>query len=141
MASLYTASYTASQALYNIYLWMVRAGQVEAFFNKVRVFSFVFGDAQDLNVRVHCASQLSDGNIVFRFGELSPDGGYSKEQACLAVKTILTDYAAKELHPVLKAAFTEIVKQEDERVASKRKSNPQHNVGPSKRVRKGQTVA
>ena len=132
--------HNASQALYNIYLWMVRAGQVEAFFRTVRVFSFVF-NAQDLSVRVHRASQLAEGNIGFRFDEFSPLGRYSKDQACLLIKTILTDYAAQELHPALTAAFAEIVKQEDERVISKRKNNPPRDVGPSKRVRKSQNAA
>lgn len=33
---------TSSQALYNIWLWMIRAGLKERFFEEVRVFSFVF---------------------------------------------------------------------------------------------------
>lgn len=49
----YTANlHSASQALFNIYTWMVRAGQEEQFFDEVRVFSVVF-NAQDLGVRVH----------------------------------------------------------------------------------------
>ena len=131
--------HNASQALYNIYLWMARAGEVEAFFKTVRVFSFVF-NAQDLSVRVHRASQLAEGNIGFRFHEFSPLGRYTKDQACLLIKSILTDYAAQELHPALHAAFTEIVKQEDERVVSKRKNNPPRDVGTSKRVRKSQNT-
>ncbi len=126
--------HSASQALYNMYLWMARTGEAETFFKDVRVFSFVF-NAQDLGVRVHRTSQLADGNIAFRFAEFLPLGRYSKDQACLLVKTILTDYAAQELHRVLKAAFAEVVKQEDERVVSKRKNNPPRDGGPSKRAR------
>ncbi len=134
-----TNLHSASQALYNMYLWMVRAGKAETFFKTVRVFSFVF-NAQDLGVRVHRVSQLADGNIGFRFDEFSPLGRYSKDQACLLVKTILNNYAAQELHRELKAAFTEVVKQEDERVMSKRKNNPPRDVGPSKRPRRGQNA-
>ena len=129
--------HNASQALYNMYQWMARAGEEEKFFKAVRVFSFVF-NAQDLSLRVHRASQLADGNIAFRFDEFSPLERYTKDRACLLIKSILNDYAAQELHPMLRAAFTEIIKQEDERVVSKRKNNPPRDNGSSKRPRKGQ---
>ena len=88
------------------------AGEVEAFFKTVQVFSFVF-NAQGLSLRVHRASQLADGNIGFRFDKFSPLGRYSKDQASLLIKTIVTDYAAQKLHSALNAAFAEIVKQEE----------------------------
>ena len=52
--------HTASQALYNMWSWMVRAGQENSFFDVVRVFSLVF-NAQDLSVRVHRGSRLANG--------------------------------------------------------------------------------
>lgn len=131
-----TNLHNASQALYNMYTWMVRAGQEAKFFEIVRVFSLVF-NAQDLSVRVHRAFQLADGNLSFCFDEFSPLARYTKDQACLQIKTILTDYAAEELHPALKAAFVEIVSQEDERVISKRKADLARNAS-SKRPRRNQ---
>jgi hypothetical protein len=133
----YTANlHSASQALYNIYNWMVRAGHEESFFNTVRVFSLVF-NAQDLSVRVHRAVQLPTGGgaLGFHFDEFSPLGRYSKDQACLLIKTILTDYAVEELHPTLKSTFVDVVNQEDERVASKRKADAMRN-SSSKRARR-----
>lgn len=134
----YTANlHSASQALYNIYNWMVRAGQEDLFLEKVRVFSVVF-NAQDLSVRVHRTVKLptSGGALGFQFDEFSPLDRYTKDQACLLIHTILTDYAATELHPLLKTAFVEVVDQEDERVASKRKIDAsRHN---SKRAKRNQ---
>lgn len=135
----YTANlHSASQALYNIYNWMVRAGQEELFFETVRVFSLVF-NAQDLSVRVHRAVQLSTGGGVlgFHFDEFSSLARYTKDQACQLIQTILNDYAANELHPILKSTFVEVVKQEDERVAGKRKADGIRDFS-SKRARKYQ---
>lgn len=115
--------YSASQALYNIYHWMVRSEQEDIFFEKVRVFSVVF-NAQDLGIRVHRAVKLPTerGALTFLFDEFEPLGRYTKDQACLQIRTILNDYAKKELHPVLQSTFTELVTQEDERIRSKRKA-------------------
>ena len=126
--------HNASQALYNIYLWMVRADQETLFYNKVRVFSLVF-NAQDLSVRVHRAAPTVDGNISFRFDEVSTLARYTRDQACVLVSTILNNYAAKELHPALKTAYAEVISQEDERVLNKRKAKMARS-GSSKRARK-----
>lgn len=131
--------HSASQALYNMYTWMVRAGQVETFFDQVRVFSVVF-NAQDLSVRVHRGYQQPDGELSFHFDEFSPLDRYTKDSACLLVETILTDYAARELHPALKKAFTEIIQQEDLRVMNKRKANAGRGTS-NKKGRKSQDSA
>ncbi|KAL9124293.1 MAG: hypothetical protein Q9217_006361 [Psora testacea] len=110
----------ASQALNNMYLWMARVQKQQEFFKAVRVFSFVF-NAQDLNLRVHRASQLADGNLCFRFDQFSPLNGYTRDQACMLIRTLLTNYGSGELHPLLKDTFVETVKQEVERVQIKRK--------------------
>ncbi|KAH6678696.1 hypothetical protein B0J14DRAFT_583272 [Halenospora varia] len=120
----YTANlHSASQALYNIYNWMVRSNREDIFLEEVRVFSVVF-NAQDLGIRVHRAIKLptEGGALSFGFDELRPLDRYTKDQACLLIQAIITDYAAKELHPTLKSTFAEIVNQEDERIASKRKA-------------------
>lgn len=134
----YTANlHSASQALYNIYNWMVRAQLEDEFLEKVRVFSVVF-NAQDLGVRVHRAVKLptGGGQLSYHFDEFRPLGRYSKDQACLLVQTILTSYAAKELHPVLKAAFVNVITQEEKRILAKRKAALTRTPS-SKRIRGG----
>ncbi len=134
----YTANlHSASQALYNMYTWFMRLGQEEKFYNDVRVFSLVF-NAQDLSVRVHRAEIRVDGTIYFLFDELLPLQRYTKNQACLLIKTTVAEYAAKELHPLLKTAFKEVTKQESEQaiaLLAKRKANTQSNPS-TKRARR-----
>lgn len=138
----YTANlHSASQALYNIYTWMVRLGQEEKFYNDVRVFSLVF-NAQDLSVRVHRAEMRENGTVYFLFDELLPLQRYTKDQACLLIKTTVAEYAAKELHPLLKTAFKEVTKQESEQamaLLAKRKANTQSNPS-TKRARRHDSV-
>jgi hypothetical protein len=134
----YTANlHSASQALYNIYNWMVRADMEDIFLEEVRVFSVVF-NAQDLGIRIHRAAKLPTGGgaLCFQFDEFRALDRYTKDQACLLIKAIMTDYAAKELHPTLKSAFAEIVTQEDGRITSKRKA-AQAGASSSKRTRRG----
>ncbi|KAF4627531.1 hypothetical protein G7Y89_g10625 [Cudoniella acicularis] len=136
----YTANlHSASQALYNIYSWMVRSDKEDIFLEQVRVFSVVF-NAQDLGVRVHRALKLATGGgaISFQFDEFRPLGRYTKDSACLLMKAIITDYAAKELHPILKATFAETVSQEDGRIANKRKTAAE-GASSSKRNRTSMT--
>lgn len=126
----YTANlHSASQALYNMYTWMVRSGQEEKFYNNVRVFSLVF-NAQDLSVRVHRAETRENESMYFLFDELLPLQRYTKDQACLLIRTTVAEYAAKKLHPLLKTAFKEVTKQESEQamaILAKRKANTQSN--------------
>lgn len=96
--------HSASQALLNIYAWMVRAQQVETFFEKVRVFTFVF-NAQDLLVRMHRASRHDITLLQYHFVEFVEFRAYSKDQVCLLTRNILEKYAIEELHPILKSAF------------------------------------
>jgi hypothetical protein len=132
--------HSASQALYNMYNWMMQAGKEQEFFHKIRVFSLVF-NAQDLSVRIHRAERLptANGALKFQFDEFSPLDRYTRDQACLLINTILTNYATPELHPTLKAAFVEIVNQEDERVATKRKGGPKRSPS-TKRSRREQNT-
>ena len=129
-----TNLHSASQALYNIRTWMVRAGKEEQFFNDVRVFSLVF-NAQDMSVRVHRAEKSGSGEILFRFDDFIPLERYTKDQACLLFKTTVTEYAAKELHPILKEAFREVTSQESAQVINKRKANLQR-IADSKRTKR-----
>ena len=130
-----TNLHTASQALYNMYTWMNITEESEKdFFCTVRVFTLVL-NAQDLSVRIHRPCKAGDGSISYRFEEFWPLSRYSRDQACQLIKTIVNEYAAKELHRVLKNAFAEVSKQEEEVVKSKRKAGPPPG-GQFKRRRK-----
>ncbi|KAH8666005.1 hypothetical protein BGZ60DRAFT_529259 [Tricladium varicosporioides] len=114
----------------------VRTNKEDIFLEEVRVFSVVF-NAQDLGIRVHRAVKLPTGGgaLSFVFDELRPLNRYTKDEACLLTQAIITDYASKVLHPILKSTFAEIVNQEDERIASKRKA-ASAGANSSKRARK-----
>ena len=129
--------HSASQALYNIYGWMVRVEREDEFFRDVRVFSLVF-NAQDLSFRVHRAEQ-HEGAIFFHFVDLLPLQRYTKDQACLLVRTTVTEYAEKQLHPILKATFKEVVAQEKEQIAAKRKASSQ-GLSSEKRTKRGNSL-
>jgi hypothetical protein len=90
---------------------------------EVWVFSAVI-NAQDLGVRVHRGVKLPSGGgaLCFQFDEFRPLDRYTRDQACLLVKVIINDYAAKELYLILKSTFASIVTQEDEQIASKHKA-------------------
>ena len=134
----YTANlHSASQALYNIYAWMIRVNREDDFFNDVRVFSLVL-NAQDLSVRVHRAEKQDD-KLFFHFAEFHSLQRYTKDQACLLIRTTVIGYAEKELHPILRSTFKELTKQETEQISAKRKANFQGQ-SSEKRIRRQQRL-
>jgi len=87
---------------------------------------------------VHRAEIQLNETIYFLFDELLSLQRYTKNQACLLIKTIMAEYAAKELHSLLKTAFKKVTKQESEQIMTfliKRKVNTQSNLS-TKRVRR-----
>ena len=133
--------YNASQALYNIYQWMKEASEEDAFFDKVRVLSFVF-NVKELNVRVHRAARSSSsttkGALRFVFDELYVLPRYTRDQACLLLNSLLENYAIKELHPILKRAFAAVVLRmqlEQQSGSSKRTGTDAQGDSSSKRRR------
>ena len=118
----------ASQALYNIWQWMKRADQLTEFYEKVRVFTFVF-NAQELSVRVHRAEIDKDDDgqdalfFVFDTVEEVEKHGYTRDKVCLLVSSIM-NYANAELLPILQATFMEVMCQEKPKNPSKRKGGP-----------------
>jgi hypothetical protein len=112
--------HSASQALLNIYAWMVRAQQTEVFFEKVRVFSFVF-NAQDLFVRMHRASPHDTTLLQYHFVDFVEFKGYSKDEVCRLLRKILENYAIKELHPVLKKTFDSVTEERCTAIQEKRR--------------------
>ena len=109
---------TASQALYNIHSWMTLVKREQEFFEKVRVFSLML-NGQNLDVRVHRA----DAQMCFHFVELLPFKRYTKDETYCQINTILTEYAEKELHPILRRTFKEVVCLERENISADRKEN------------------
>ena len=128
--------HSASQALLNIYAWMVNTEQAEAFFEKVRVFSFIF-NVQDLSVRMHRATRHPRTLLQYHFTEVADLRRYSKDEACLLVRKILESYAIKELHPILKSAFDTVTAKHEEEIQKKRKADLEQKA--TKRPRNRQT--
>ena len=128
----------ASQALYNMYTWMVNTNEeLKTFFCTARVFSLVL-NAEDFSVRIHRPFQLEGGGISYRFDDFWPLSRYSRNKACQLIKAIVNDYAANELHPILKSAFTEVTRLEHERAKSKRKrAAPPRNFGRVRTLESG----
>ncbi|KAI9657953.1 MAG: hypothetical protein M1821_002610 [Bathelium mastoideum] len=127
----------ASQALYNIWQWMKRADQLTEFYEKVRVFTFVF-NAQELSVRVHRAELDKDDDgqdalfFVFDIVEEIEKHSYTRDKACLLVSSIMKNYADAELLPILQATFAEVMRQEKAKTPSKRKGDPSGRESPKR---------
>jgi hypothetical protein len=139
--------HSASQALFNIYTWMLQAGHQAIFFDRVRVFSIVL-NAHEISMRVHRAVLLPTTNsLSYHFDDIVSINGYSRDQACLLFRNALIEYGKKELYGILKSTFEEVSRQEDEskemedgQLLSKRKADPALNVS-SKKVRSVQEAA
>ena len=116
--------HSASQALYNMHTWMVRAGCEDLFLEQVRVFSVVFS-APNIGVRVHRAvrSASEEGELSFQFDELKALDRCIQDEAYLLIRVILSDYGRKELHAILKKAFMAVSKLEQERIINMRQGS------------------
>lgn len=106
--------YSASQALYNIYQWMLQASREDRLLDKIRVFSFVF-NAKELSVRVHRAARSETGGLKFLFDDLFGPSKYTKDQACRLLDSLLENYVIEKLYPILKDIFKDVSNQEVER--------------------------
>jgi hypothetical protein len=100
-------AYSASQALYNIYIWMKLAGELDTFFRSVRVFTVVL-NAQELALRCYRAD-LDGKHMHFRYDDVVSQTSYTRDQACKLIRNILVAYGEEELHPVLKSTFQKVV--------------------------------
>jgi hypothetical protein len=102
---------SASQALYNIFIWMDRAGQQKDFFDHVRIFTMDL-NAQEIHLRMHRAVRDEENFLTYQFTDIASLVGYNKDQACHLVRNVLMEYAEKELHGILKSTFQEVSQQE-----------------------------
>ena len=106
--------HTASQALWNMYMFVSKTGQEKAirkFFDEVRVFSIVF-NAEALDVRVHQAAPYKEegklSTVEFLFDTFVSLPLYDKDSACVLVNNILKEYGARKLHPILEPVFRDV---------------------------------
>lgn len=108
---------TATQALYNIYVFMKRAQMEQKFFKEVRFYSII-ATSQVFEVRVHRAVELDadvhirhDYPLGFRHDVLLKieSEHYEKAKVIHIVKNILTEYGVKKLHPILEEAVKEVL--------------------------------
>ena len=124
-----------SQALYKFWQWMKRADQLSEFYEKVRVFIFVF-NAQELSIRVHRAEIDKDDDgqdalfFVFDIVEEVEKHSYTRDRVCLLVSSIMKNYADAELLPILQATFTKVMRQEKAKNSSKRKGDSSGRESP-----------
>lgn len=106
--------HSASQALFNIYAWMNRAGDDATFFNDVRLFSIAI-NAERVVVRAHRARLVDSGDdteLVFSYDELYPRSKphYTRDEVCTLIHNILLEYGEKELLPILKKTVVSVLK-------------------------------
>ncbi|KIW99656.1 uncharacterized protein Z518_11069 [Rhinocladiella mackenziei CBS 650.93] len=102
--------YSASQALYNIFQWMDRAGQRDVFLQRVRVFSMVIARST-IDVRVHRAD-VQHGQLCFSFDEVFSCNNYTKDDAYQVYRNILEIYGKGVLLKILQAAFQKVSAKE-----------------------------
>ncbi|KAI1176424.1 hypothetical protein F4777DRAFT_546222 [Nemania sp. FL0916] len=110
--------YHASQALFNIYTVMHRAGHDAIFFRDVRVFSITI-NAFDFIARAHRASprEVDDGKtqLEFHFEDIVRERRwYSRDHVCTLVQNILNDYAEPKLLGILRDTVKEVVDEYEE---------------------------
>ncbi|KAI0187718.1 hypothetical protein EV127DRAFT_513500 [Xylaria flabelliformis] len=107
--------HSASQALYNIYMWMAKADHQAAFFKDVRLFSFAI-NTQQVIARAHRAVPVTVGGqtgLEFYYDELNANSQfyYTRDSICTFIHNILIDYAESKLLGVIKAAVEKVLKE------------------------------
>ncbi|KAF2189117.1 hypothetical protein K469DRAFT_684366 [Zopfia rhizophila CBS 207.26] len=124
---------TASQALYNMYLFIKETDYINVFFDQVRFFS-VAAAGNYFEIRVHRAVEVEeqlqvtgDYPLGYSFDTVftSSERSYGKSDAAGMVKNILCEYGVKELHGILKKAVEGVLKKFGE---SKRRKRPASEV-------------
>lgn len=132
--------YSASQSLYNIFQWMAPVGLHETFFEHVRVFSMDL-NAREVKLRVHRAALDDEDLLCFHFDEIISMSGYTRDQVCQLVKSVLEDYVRSELHDIFKTTFQKVsekeqsLAQEEARSKNKRRADAAAASHSSKRGR------
>ncbi|KAI0517765.1 hypothetical protein F5B22DRAFT_602325 [Xylaria bambusicola] len=114
--------HSASQALFNIYIWMSAAGHQDAFFSDVRLFSIAI-NAKEFALRVHRAQAVEEGEgLEFYYDDICDGHGYKRDHICNLIRNVLVGYAEKTLLGVLKQSVSVVLRNARQMQAHKRKS-------------------
>ncbi|KAI1750268.1 hypothetical protein F4782DRAFT_532591 [Xylaria castorea] len=116
--------HSASQALFNIYVWMSEAGHQDKFFSDVRVFSIAI-NPKEFALRVHRAQAVEEGEgegLEFYYDDIGGGHGYKRDDICNLIRNILVGYAEKTLLDVLKQSVLTVLRNQRQMQALKRKS-------------------
>ncbi|KAK5625616.1 hypothetical protein RRF57_001332 [Xylaria bambusicola] len=114
--------HSASQALFNIYIWMSAAGHQDEFFSDVRLFSIAI-NAKEFALRVHRAQAVEEGEgLEFYYDDICDGHGYKRDHICNLIRNVLVGYAEKTLLNVLKQSVSVVLRNERQMQALKRKS-------------------
>ena len=116
--------HATNQALYNIHILMKEAGKLDAFFNKIRVFSIAM-NAETFEVRVH-RGILSDEetSLKYAYWDVGVLKGLYKLQDAVRLKFKIFNYAPTALQPVLTDTVRTIIERYLAFHAHDRKSEP-----------------
>ncbi|GAP84235.1 hypothetical protein SAMD00023353_0700270 [Rosellinia necatrix] len=114
--------HSASQALFNIYVWMSEAGHKDEFFSDVRLFSIAI-NAREFVLRVHRAQVVEESEgLEFYYDDICRGYEYERDNICNLIQNILVGYAEKTLLNVLRQSVLAVVRNQREMQALKRKS-------------------
>ncbi|KAI0965164.1 hypothetical protein F4678DRAFT_467829 [Xylaria arbuscula] len=114
--------HSASQALFNIFVWMRVAGHKDEFFSDVRVFSIAI-NAERFALRVHRAQAAEEGDgLEFYYDDVCEGLAYKRDHVCDLIRNVLVGYAEKTLINVLKESVETVLRNERQIQALKRKS-------------------
>ncbi|MCJ1405390.1 hypothetical protein MMC11_008618 [Xylographa trunciseda] len=109
----------SSQALFNIYKFMRKAGRENIFLEKVRFYSAI-ATTSSFHVRVHRAVKVekkhqieSDYPLGYRFDHVfkSVQKEYTRGEVSGIIKNILFEYGVKILLPILKDAADDVLEK------------------------------
>lgn len=104
--------HSASQALFNIYVWMSEAGHKDKFFSDVRLFSIAI-NAKEFALRVHRAQAAEGGEgLEFYYDEICDRHTYERDDICNLIRNILVGYAGETLLDVLKQSVQAVLQNQ-----------------------------
>ncbi|KAJ8129783.1 hypothetical protein O1611_g3847 [Lasiodiplodia mahajangana] len=116
--------HSASQALFNIYMWMSQAGRKDEFFSGVRLFSIAINPRQ-FELRVHRAQAAEEGvgeGLEFYYDEICKGHRYKRDDVCNLLRNILVEYAEKTLFNSLRESVMEVLQNHEQGQRLKRNS-------------------
>ncbi|KAI0530423.1 hypothetical protein GGR58DRAFT_508420 [Xylaria digitata] len=114
--------HSASQALFNIYVWMSEAGHKNKFFSDVRLFSIAI-NAKEFALRVHRAQASEKGQgLEFYYDDICGGHAYKRDHVCNLTRNVLVKYAETTLLDILNQSVLVVSENLRQMQAPKRKS-------------------